>query len=542
METRANYALIGAFTLAVVTAAFLFVFWFSGNDRGGGRVGYQIVFQGSVTGMSRGSPVTFNGIRIGEVTDIALSPEDPRQVLARVDIDRNVPVRADTRARLEYQGLTGVAQVALVGGDAGAPPVAAEAGRLPRIAAERSDFQDLMETARTIARRADDVLAKVDSVVGGNAEGINRTVANVERFSRALSDNAPGMDRFLAQVGQAAERIGPLAERLETLSTNVNKVVEAVEPQRVARVLENVEGFSKALNDNRENVSTVLANAAELTRRLNESSTRLDATLADVSSLVKAVDAGALNKTLANVQTFSQTLADNRGNVDQILGDVATLSRQLTATTGRIDRALEEVSSVVKALDPAKLASTITNVEGFSQTLAANRDNVTRLLDQVGKLAGAIDGERINRVLGNAERFTQALGDSSADAERTIKNASTLSEKLNKSADRLDGVLKAAEGFLGSASGPAGGGMMQDVREAARSIRTLADNLDKRTAEITAGINRVTGPALREYEALATEGRRTLGDLSRAVRSLERDPQQVIFGGKSKVPEYDGRR
>ncbi|HYF54016.1 MAG TPA: MlaD family protein, partial [Salinarimonas sp.] len=73
METRANYALIGAFTLSVVAATFLFVFWFSGHDRGGGRVGYQIVFQGSVTGMSRGSPVTFNGIRIGEVTDIALS-------------------------------------------------------------------------------------------------------------------------------------------------------------------------------------------------------------------------------------------------------------------------------------------------------------------------------------------------------------------------------------------------------------------------------------------------------------------------------------
>ncbi len=145
METRANYALIGAFTLAVVAAAFMFVYWFSGQDRAGGRLGYRIVFQGSVTGMSRGSPVTFNGIRIGEVVDIALSPDDPRKVVARVDIDRNVPVRADTRARLEYQGLTGVAQVALVGGEAGAPPLVAPAsGALPEIAADRSDFQDLM--------------------------------------------------------------------------------------------------------------------------------------------------------------------------------------------------------------------------------------------------------------------------------------------------------------------------------------------------------------------------------------------------------------
>jgi phospholipid/cholesterol/gamma-HCH transport system substrate-binding protein len=541
METRANYALIGAFTLAVVAAAFLFVYWFSGTDHAGGRLAYRIVFQGSVTGMSRGSPVTFNGIRVGEVTDVALLPEDPRKVLARVEVDRTVPVRTDTRARLEYQGLTGVAQVALTGGDPAAPALAAVAGSLPEIGAERSDFQDLLETARNIARRADDVLTRIDGVVAGNAGNIDNTVRNVERFSKSLADNAPNIDRFLGQVGQAAERIGPLAERLETLSTNVNRVVEAVEPARVARVIENVEGFSKALADNRDNVATVMTNAAQLTQRLNESSVRLDATLADVSALVKAVDSGALNKTLANVQTFSQTLADNRGNVDRILGDVAVLSRRLTETTTRIDNALAEVSGVVKAIDPTKLASTLTNVEGFSQTLAANRDTVTRLLDQVAKLAGAIDGDRINRVVANAEQFTQALGNSSGDAERAVKNAASLTEKLNRSADQIDGVLKAAEGFLGSGAGGAGG-MFQDVREAARSIRVLADNLDKRTAEITAGLNRATGPALREFEALAVDGRRAVGDLSRAVRSLERNPQQVIFGGRSNVPEYDGRR
>jgi phospholipid/cholesterol/gamma-HCH transport system substrate-binding protein len=542
METRANYALIGAFTLSVVAAAFLFVFWFSGNDRGGGRLSYQIVFEGSVTGMSRGSAVTFNGIRIGEVTDVSIKPDDPRKVLARVDIDRGVPVRADTRARLEYQGLTGVAQVALTGGAPSAPPLAPQPDGLPQIAAERSDFQDLLETARTIARRADDVLTRVDSVVAGNAEGVNRTIQNVERFSKALSDNAPGMDRFLAQVGQAAERIGPLAERLETLSTNVNRVVEAVEPERVAKVIDNVEGFTRALADNRENVATVLTSAAQLTQRLNETSVRLDATLSDVSTLVKAVDAGALNKTIANVQDFSKTLADNRGNVDRILGDVAVLSRRLTETTTRIDQALAEVSGVVKAIDPTKLASTLTNVEGFSQTLASNRESLTRLLDQAGKLATAIDGDRINRVVANTERFTQALGDSSGDAERAVKNAASLTEKLNRSADKLDGVLKAAEGFLGSASGAGGEGMFQDIREAAKSVRVLADNLDKRSAEITAGIGRVTGPALREFESLATDGRRTLNDLSRTVRSLERNPQQVIFGGKAGVPDYDGRR
>jgi phospholipid/cholesterol/gamma-HCH transport system substrate-binding protein len=128
------------------------------------------------------------------------------------------------------------------------------------------------------------------------------------------------------------------------------------------------------------------------------------------------------------------------------------------------------------------------------------------------------------------------------DVERTIKEARSITEKLNKSADRVDDVLKAAQGFLGSATGEAGKGAFDEVKEAARSIRVLADNLDKRTAALAAGLTRFTNTGLREYEALATEGRRAVNDVGRTVRNLEKNPQQLIFGGKPNLPEYNGRR
>ena len=90
METRANYALIGIFTLAVVAAGFLFVLWFSGGDTGKGRQAVRIVFSGPVSGLSKGSVVTFNGLRVGEVTDLRLSSDDPRRVAAVIEIDRTV--------------------------------------------------------------------------------------------------------------------------------------------------------------------------------------------------------------------------------------------------------------------------------------------------------------------------------------------------------------------------------------------------------------------------------------------------------------------
>jgi phospholipid/cholesterol/gamma-HCH transport system substrate-binding protein len=442
METRANYALIGLFTLAVLATGFLFVFWFSGGDRGQGRQPVRVVFSGSVSGLSKGSVVSFNGIRVGEVTELRLLPEDPRRVLAIVEVDRTTPVRTDTRARLEFQGLTGVAGIALVGGEAGSPPLqAGPADPLPTIFADRSDFQDLMESARNVARRADEVLERISKVVTDNEGSVSRTMQNVERFSVALGSNAPAINRFLEQVGQAAERVGPLAGKLEILTDDVQRLVRAVEPQRVSKTLENVESFTGTLAQNRDNVTNVLRDAALLAQRLNDSAGKFDTTLTDVSAVVRAVDAGKLNRT----------------------------------------------------------------IEG-------------------------------------AERFATSLGKSSADVEKAIQEARSLTEKLNKSADRVDGVLKAAEGFLGSASGREGEGAFGEVRNAAQSVRVLADNLDKRTADIAAGINRFAGSGLREVEALTTEGRRTLNDIGRTVRNLERNPQQVITGGRPNIPEYNGRR
>jgi phospholipid/cholesterol/gamma-HCH transport system substrate-binding protein len=445
METRANYALIGIFTLAVIAAAFGFVYWFSGGNRGQERQAVRVVFSGSVSGLSQGSSVSFNGLRVGEVTEISLLPEDPRRVVAIVQVDKNTPIRSDTRARLEYQGLTGVANIALSGGEPGAPPLAAGPGQpMPTIFADRSDFQDLIETARNIARRADDVLERVGRVVADNEGSINRTVQNVERFSQALGENADGIDRFLAQVGQAAEKIGPLAEKLDTLASNIDQVVRAVEPQRVSRIVENVDNFTQTVGENRQKVGDILRDTASLVTRLNETAPKLDAAVADISAITKAIDPNKVSRTVDNVQNFTDTL--NRRSPD-------------------IDKAIQEARSIT--------------------------------------------------------------------------------EKLNKSADRIDNVLAGAEKFLGTASGETGKSAFDEIKAAAVSVRELANDLNERTKGIEGvlnGVGRFTDSGLREYEALAVDGRKTLDDISRAVRSIERNPQQFIFGGRSNLPEYNGRR
>jgi phospholipid/cholesterol/gamma-HCH transport system substrate-binding protein len=316
----------------------------------------------------------------------------------------------------------------------------------------------------------------------------------------------------------------------------VQNLVRSVDGQRVAKSVENIQGFTQTLADNRDNVTNTLAAAAALTGRLNDAAH-------EVGNLVKAIDAAKVNATLANLEGFTKTLTDNREAVGGIIRDIGQVAR---------------------AIDPAKIAGTLANVEGVSKTLADSRENISSFMEDVAvfsrrlnentgpkldaaltdvaNLAKAVDAGKINSTLENVDKFAAALGNSSENVEVAVKEARSMAEKLNQSADRVDAVLKGAEGFLGGASGGEGSGAFGEVREAARAIRVLAENLDRRTADISNGLTRFSTTGLREYEALATEGRKALNDISRTVRSLERNPNQVIFGGRPSVPEYNGRR
>src|SRR5262245_44117317 len=153
METKANYVLIGFFTLAVLGGVFGFVHWFRNHSSAGTRATYNVVFQGSVGGLRKGSTVEFNGMRVGEVADLQLDKRDPKQVLATISVDSNVPIRDDTHVRLEFAGLTGVASVELSGGDTNAGPLAAAEDGVPTLVADRGATQDLSSAARELIRK-----------------------------------------------------------------------------------------------------------------------------------------------------------------------------------------------------------------------------------------------------------------------------------------------------------------------------------------------------------------------------------------------------
>lgn len=199
METRANYVLIGVFTLAVIVGAFGFVWWFERLGDGGSRATYEIAYDNSVSGLRKGSAVNFNGIRVGEVYNLALDPSDPRRVIAQVGVASNTPIRKDTKAGLDFQGLTGIATVTLSGGEPGAPAIVAEKGKNPRIVAEPT--QDLMIAARSAVNRIDKMLEK-------NEEQISQIVKSIASITSELDKNV------VADISAAAKSVREAADAL----------------------------------------------------------------------------------------------------------------------------------------------------------------------------------------------------------------------------------------------------------------------------------------------------------------------------------------
>ena len=226
METRANYVLIGLFTLAVIAGAFGFVYWFNTIGGAGERQTYRIVFDGSVSGLRTGASVLFNGIRVGEVTELRLDPGRPRAVVATVSLEKSVAVRADTAVSLEYQGVTGTASIALRGGSDTSPLAP---GNPPTLKVDAAGAQDVTQAAREAMRRIDQLVADNEAVLKG-------ALKNIEMFSQTLATNSQRIDNILAgtesllgggpdkpgDIAQAARAIKTAAENLDARTAEIS--------------------------------------------------------------------------------------------------------------------------------------------------------------------------------------------------------------------------------------------------------------------------------------------------------------------------------
>lgn len=289
METRANYVLIGAFTLA--TAAFLLLFglWAAKYSSDKDWRYYDVIFDEAVTGLTEGGSVQYNGISVGSVADLSLAPDDPRKVVAHVKLRANTPVKIDTRAKLSFTGLTGTAFIQLTGGTPAAPALVAHGDEVPVIRTEASALQNIAETANRLVARLDEVLSDE------NIANIHKTLAHIEKTTRALGDHGEDIGTLLANARTSSEK---LSATLDTTNAAINDV-------------------------DRELVQKLPA----LIAKLDSTLARLDATAGNANALI-AENRGA-------IRGFTR---DGLGEVGPTLDELRALVRDLRRISARLDQ------------------------------------------------------------------------------------------------------------------------------------------------------------------------------------------------------------
>jgi phospholipid/cholesterol/gamma-HCH transport system substrate-binding protein len=288
METKANYVLIGAFTLA--TAAFLLLFglWAAKFSSDRGWQAYLVVFTEPVTGLTEGSSVQYNGIAIGTVETLNLDPKDPRRVIALLKLKADTPVKVDTRAKLSITGLTGVPFIQLTGGSPGAQMLArGDRDQIPVIQAESSALQNIADTANRLVSRMDEVLSEE------NVKRIADTLQNVESMTGAIADQREDLRALIVNARQSSEQLA------RTLATT-NKAVEDID--------------------------------RELVDKLPGLIAKLDGTLGKLDSAAGGADA-ILNENRAAIHSFA---TDGLSQLGPTLGELRSLVRDLRRISDRL--------------------------------------------------------------------------------------------------------------------------------------------------------------------------------------------------------------
>jgi phospholipid/cholesterol/gamma-HCH transport system substrate-binding protein len=287
METKANYVLIGAFTIVIAVFGLLFALWAAKYSADKSFQQYYVVFNEPVTGLTEGGSVQYNGISVGTIEELSLDPRDPRQVRARLKLEASAPVKVDTKAKLSQAGLTGSPFIQLTGGSPNAQRlVASSRDDIPVIQTEPSALQNIADTASKLVERVDKLMSEE------NIRHIENTLTNLDNMTGALGDAAQ-KEELRALVRNAREA----SEQLNATLKSANSAVAQVDNELPA-----------------------------LLRKLDGTLTRLDSAAGGADAI--------LNENRAAIQSFAN---DGLAQLGPTLGELRALIRDLRRVTDRLE-------------------------------------------------------------------------------------------------------------------------------------------------------------------------------------------------------------
>lgn len=308
METRSNYVMVGAVTVALLAGVLIFIVWLAGLSNKATKC-YDVYFSQGVGGLNKGSNVTFSGVPVGQVSKISLLPNRPELVWVRVTVDQQTPVLQGTTAQIHGVGFTGVSEIQLTGAQRGRSAIE-EVGPegCPVIPTSSGGISALLNSAPELIDRIQRLTERLTELLSDkNQNSIADILENVDKTTKVLANRAPEMADAVSDVRVAAHNAGLAAANVAKLTDNTNRLL-------------NEEGRPAA-----EDLRKAIVSAQQATDNLN--------------SMISDARPG--------VQNFSKSTLPEAG---RLIHDMRQLTQSLKGVSDRINQ-----QGIGGALGPEKL-------------------------------------------------------------------------------------------------------------------------------------------------------------------------------------------
>jgi phospholipid/cholesterol/gamma-HCH transport system substrate-binding protein len=227
VETRANYFLVGCFVLALMAGIFFAGIWFARANLGEESTFYYTYFKGSVTGLSEGSIVRYRGVPVGTVSDIALDAENVELVQVTLALRPNTPIKTDTVAGLQPQGITGLAFVQLSGGTQNAPLLLPREGKRRAVIPSRpSALEQIMSDAPLAVARVAELAERVAILLNDeNIRNVDRLIDNSANAAASLANAMLGVETLVYDANATLKRVDRVLASVDAATGDVRGLI-----------------------------------------------------------------------------------------------------------------------------------------------------------------------------------------------------------------------------------------------------------------------------------------------------------------------------
>ncbi|WP_203300874.1 MlaD family protein [Marinobacter sediminum] len=299
MEPKAHHVIIGLFTLLAFIAALFFALWLAKSTADRDWSYYEVGFNQPVSGLSKGNPVLYSGVQVGDVVELKLNPLDPSEVRVLIRVDQNIPIRENTEATLVLANITGSTSIQFSGGSPDSPELIGDINDPPLIIANPSALDSLMANGQSLLEKAESLLVDANKMFSEkNIDNLTAVLDNTREVSDALIEQRSRLDELLGRLDTASQRAGEAAAKVANVSDNANALLQnegravlgslnaalqtiETTSARIDQLTQNNQGAIESglqgmgdLSPALRELRSTLRNLNQLTRRLGEDPTR----------------------------------------------------------------------------------------------------------------------------------------------------------------------------------------------------------------------------------------------------------------------------